>query len=65
MSLIKNEIDVNNVYDLVYAPNKGLTVFENNKELGTVEGLNFKKIVFNIWLAPSPVDDKLKSKLIK
>ena len=65
LSLIKSEIAVDNVYDLVYFPNKGLTVFENNKDLGTVEGLDFKKLVFNIWLAPSPVDTDLKSNLIK
>ena len=64
LSLIKNDIAVNNVYDLVYFPNKGLTVFENNKEVGTVEGLDFKKLVFNIWLAPSPVDNDLKLNLI-
>ena len=65
LSLIKNEIAVDNVYDLVYFPNKGLTVFENNKDVGTVEGLDFKQLVFNIWLAPSPVDSDLKSNLIK
>lgn len=65
LSLIKNEISVDNVYDLVYFPNKGLTIFENNKDVGTVEGLDFKKLVFNIWLAPSPVDTDLKSNLIK
>lgn len=65
LSLIKNDIVVDNVYDLVYFPDKGLTIFENNKDLGTVKGLDFKKLVFNIWLAPSPVDKELKLNLIK
>ena len=65
LSLIKSEIAIDNVYDLVYFPDKGLTVFENNKDLGTVKGLDFKKLVFNIWLASSPVDMELKLNLIK
>ena len=64
LSLIKSNISVNNVYDLIYFPNKGLVVFENNKELGVVEGLDFKKLVFNIWLAPESVDNDLKRDLI-
>lgn len=65
LTLIKNDIAVDNVYDLVYFPNKGVTVYENNKDLGTIEGLDFKKLLFNVWLAPSPVDDDLKDEMLK
>ena len=64
LSLIKNDIEIDNVYDIVYFPNKGITVFENNKDVGFIEGLDFKRILFNIWLAKSPVDSDLKQKML-
>ena len=64
LSLIKNDIKINNVYDLVYYKGEGLTFFENGVNVGQVEGLAFKKILFNVWLAETPVDSGLKKEIL-
>jgi hypothetical protein len=36
----------------------------NGTYKGLVEGLEFKKALFSIWLGSTPVDKKLKSKML-
>lgn len=50
--------------NLEYVPNKGLEVKKNGKLLGTVEGLEFKKALFSIWLGSNTVDETLKNGLL-
>jgi hypothetical protein len=39
------------VYDIVYVPDQGTSLYINNVLKGTIEGLGFKKALFNIWLS--------------
>ena len=64
LSFIKNEIKVGNVYDLIYEPGVGTKLLENGNLLGTIQGLDFKVLLFNIWLSKTPVDDDLKEGLL-
>ena len=64
LAFIKNEIKVGNVYDLIYEPGVGTKLLENGNLLGTIEGLDFKVLLFNIWLSKTPVDDDLKEGLL-
>ncbi len=64
LSFITNEITIGNVYDLVYTPGVGTELYEDSKLLGTIKGHDFKKLLFNIWLAKKPVDEGLKSGLL-
>jgi hypothetical protein len=52
------------LFDLVYTPGKGTTLKKNNKDLVTVEGLDFKKALFGVWLCDDPADDNLKEKML-
>lgn len=52
-------------YDVIYTPGKGTEVLFNGTSVGLVEGLEFKKAVFAIWLGPKVTELKsLKKKMI-
>lgn len=58
------EIKKNDVFDIVYIPGTGVTAYKNDKELGTIEGMDFKKALFGIWLSNKPADDDLKEAML-
>jgi len=51
-------------YDLIYLPQKGVSLLINQKPLGSVSGLEFKKALFGIWLGQKPADKGLKAGLL-
>lgn len=63
-SFFMEEITKNDVFDIVYVPSKGVMAYKNNKELGTIEGMDFKKALFGIWLSNNPADDDLKEAML-
>ncbi|MCF8278212.1 MAG: chalcone isomerase family protein [Flavobacteriales bacterium] len=60
----KEEIVEGNVFDIVYVPGKGVESYKNGKLQGTVEGLDFKKALFGIWLGAKPADEDLKTAML-
>ena len=64
LSFFKEDIKKNDVFDLVYFPGKGVVAFKNGEEKGVVEGKDFKKALFGIWLSNRPADDGLKKDLL-
>ncbi len=60
----KEDIETNDIYDLVYEPSKGCTLYKNNTSLVTVPGLDFKKALFGVWLGEEPADSGLKKKML-
>ncbi|MFV8225973.1 chalcone isomerase family protein, partial [Christiangramia aquimixticola] len=63
-SFFSQEIKKNEIFDIVYLPQSGVTVYKNDKEVGTIEGLEFKKALFGIWLSNRPADDDLKEAML-
>ncbi len=63
-ALFDKEAKEGDLYDLVYLPNRGVTVFQNNAERGTVQGLDFKRALFAVWLGDEPADDGLKEGML-
>jgi len=72
---IKTEIDTfnayfsqkaskNDIYDIIYIPEQGVSVYIKGELKGTIKGLDFKKAVFSIWLGEKPADSKLKKKML-
>lgn len=51
-------------FDITYQKGKGVVAYKNDKEVGTVNGMSFKKALFGIWLSDDPVDSKLKSAML-
>ena len=60
----KEGISKDDVFDIVYLPSRGVVVFKNNKELGNIKGMPFKRALFGIWLSNKPADKKLKSGML-
>ncbi len=60
----KNEINEGDVFDLWYTPNVGLRSYRNGTLVSTIEGHDFKKALFGIWLGDDPVDEDLHDTLI-
>ncbi|MCB7479941.1 chalcone isomerase family protein [Christiangramia sediminis] len=63
-SFFMEEIKKNDVFDIVYLPETGVTAYKNDKELGTIEGMAFKKALFGIWFSNRPADDDLKEAML-
>lgn len=72
---IKTEIDTfnaffsqeakkNDIYDIIYVPERGVSVYIKGELKGTIKGLAFKKAVFSIWLGEKPADAKLKRRML-
>lgn len=64
IGFVSEEIEVGQVFDMVYEKGKGSVLYKNGKEKGYVKGLDFKKALFNIWLGSNPVDKGLKSEML-
>ena len=47
-----------------YLPNKGVAVEKNGTQLCVIEGLEFKKALFSIWLGNVPADANLKEGML-
>ncbi|MFK7050614.1 chalcone isomerase family protein [Flavobacterium columnare] len=64
-SLLSEEIVKGDVYVLSYNPKEeAITVTKNEKLKGKVEGKDFKKALFGIWLSDEPADEDLKNELL-
>jgi len=56
-------IKVGDVFDIVYNGEK-LFIYKNNTLKAEIEGLDFKKAVFGIWLGKEPADSDLKDEML-
>jgi hypothetical protein len=60
----KDEIKEGDVFEIWYVPGEGVKSYKNQKYQSTIEGLDFKKALFGIWLSDTPVDEDLKKGLL-
>ncbi len=58
------QVNVGDVYDIVYQKGVGTHVYYKSKKLGVVEGYDFKQALFGIWLCDEPADKGLKNELL-
>ncbi len=63
-AFFKQEAKKGDIYDLMYIPGQGVSVSMNAKAVGTVDGLDFKKALFGIWLSEKPADKDLKNGML-
>ena len=64
LGFFKEDIEKNDIFDLVYMPNRGVVAYKNGKERGVVKGKEFKKALFGIWLSNRSADDGLRDDLL-
>ena len=58
------EIKPDDVYEYFYVPGKGTSMAKNGKNHITIEGLDFKKATFAIWLGEIPAQASLKEEML-
>jgi hypothetical protein len=63
INVFSSEIKIDDVYDMVYEPGVGTSIFKNGTLAKTIPGEDFKKALFGIWIGDNPVQEKLKDKL--
>lgn len=65
VSAFKDEIELGDYFDLVYTPEAGTQVYKNSQLQTHVDGLDFKKILFSIWLSDRTVQKKMRDKMLQ
>lgn len=64
IAVMKGEYKQDDVFDFVYVPEEGVSVFKNGRMLSTIKGLDFKKPLFAIWLGEEPAQEDLKQAML-
>jgi len=64
-SYLSDAITEKDVFVLAYNPlDQTINVFKNEVLKGKIQGFDFKKALFGIWLSNKPVDETLKKNLL-
>ncbi len=63
-SFFKDKIVKTNVFDIAYIKGVGSVVYKNGTKIGVIEGMDFKKALFAIWLGEDPADEDLKEGML-
>jgi hypothetical protein len=64
VSVFSDNIRNKDVYDIIYIPAEGIKVYKNNMFKTTTKDLEFKKVLFGIWLGNKPADRSLKNAML-
>jgi hypothetical protein len=64
IGFFKDAIVEGDSFTIAYVVNKGTIVSKNGKYIGTIEGYDFKKGLFGIWLGNDPADADLKEAML-
>lgn len=67
IDFFEEDIQPGDSIDLIYKNNeKSYThVYRNAKYLGKIEGYDFKKALFGIWISDQPADEKMKQQILE
>ncbi|MCG8314075.1 MAG: chalcone isomerase family protein [Pseudomonadales bacterium] len=60
----KDEIKKGDNFEMVYVPSEGVKIYKNNQYAKTIDGLEFKKALFGIWLSEKPAQKSLKEGML-
>ena len=63
-SFFKEEIKKGDEFIIANVPSQGVVVFKNGVKKGSIDGADFKKALFGIWLSNKPADKDLKSGML-
>jgi len=60
----KDEIKKGDAFVIMNVPSEGVVVYKNGAKKGTIDGHDFKKALFGIWLCDKPADKDLKDGML-
>jgi len=63
--MFEGEIVPGDTFRLIYLPGKGTQVWHNDRFKGAIEGHDFKRALFGIWLSENPAQESLKDELLR
>ncbi|MCH8543787.1 MAG: chalcone isomerase family protein [Alcanivorax sp.] len=58
------EIRKGDVFRFIYRPDEGTRFLRNDDTLRVIEGLDFKRVLFGIYLGEDPIQDSLKRDML-
>ena len=61
---VKEEIKKGDDFIIINVPNEGVVVYKNGVKKGSIDGHDFKKALFGIWLCDKPADKELKDEML-
>ncbi len=64
LNSFNTKIQKKDIFDFLYLPKTGVTIYKNATLLQTIKGYNFKKALFGIWLGKHPAQKSLKEKML-
>ena len=64
INVFKAKINKGDVFEFVNVPGKGVEIYKNGSLSSTIQGLDFKKALFGIWLCDKPAQADLKNKML-
>ncbi|HHO75302.1 MAG TPA: chalcone isomerase [Deltaproteobacteria bacterium] len=64
INIFKEQINENDIFDFIYIPGTGVEVYKNGAKASVVEGIDFKKALFGIWLCDKPAQKSLKEEML-
>jgi len=64
ISFLDVDVNIGDKYDIIYTPGVGTSLYVNYKKKGTIQGLDFKSAIFNMWLSETPADKSLRKELL-
>ena len=64
ISAFKDKVEEGDIFDLVYQPEVGVTVYRNGEEKVKVEGMEFKKALFGIWISKNGIQKSLRKDMM-
>ena len=58
------ETRVGDVFEFTYVPGTGTTFMMNSKQLRVLPDIQFKRVLFGIWLGDNPIQESVKAALL-
>ncbi|MCY1634372.1 chalcone isomerase family protein [Marinifilum sp. D737] len=65
LSVFLSGVEKKDIFEFVYNPSEGSLIYKNGELKKVIDGLDFKKALFGIWLCNKPADKNLKEDLLK
>jgi hypothetical protein len=64
IAVFREKINKEDLYEFVYVPGAGTKISKNGKAKTTIQGIDFKKALFGIWLCAKPAQESLKAQML-
>lgn len=65
LAMFDQEVVRGDTFRMIYLPDSGIHVWHNDTFKGIIEGLEFKRALFGIWLSENPAQESLKQEMLR